>query len=184
MEFRVKRSNELYHFGIPGMKWGVRRYQNPDGSLTQDGRERYLNARKIGKEIYLAETKKSKLSNWLSKYSKSIAKESKKTRDYHVLKDGQKIGDLELYSESKDGTNIVWISIDKKERGKKYAQTVMDYVIKQEKKNGKKYLTLEVPGDSPDARHIYEKKGFVPGETITDEDDVWGGLTVMRLELD
>ena len=34
--------NELYHHGIKGQKWGVRRYQNPDGSLTPAGKKRYL----------------------------------------------------------------------------------------------------------------------------------------------
>lgn len=33
----------LAHYGIKGMKWGVRRYQNKDGSLTSEGRVRYGN---------------------------------------------------------------------------------------------------------------------------------------------
>lgn len=34
-------SNEIVHYGIKGMRWGVRRYQKEDGSLTDSGRSRY-----------------------------------------------------------------------------------------------------------------------------------------------
>ena len=34
-------NGELYHAGIKGMKWGIRRYQNADGSLTPAGKKRY-----------------------------------------------------------------------------------------------------------------------------------------------
>lgn len=31
----------LYHYGIPGQKWGIRRWQNPDGSFNEEGKKRY-----------------------------------------------------------------------------------------------------------------------------------------------
>lgn len=34
-------NGELYHAGVKGMKWGVRRYQKKDGSLTSAGKKRY-----------------------------------------------------------------------------------------------------------------------------------------------
>lgn len=34
-------NGELYHHGIKGQRWGIRRYQNPDGTLTEAGRARY-----------------------------------------------------------------------------------------------------------------------------------------------
>lgn len=41
MEEVMTMSNEIQHHGIKGQKWGVRRFQNDDGSLTAAGRKRY-----------------------------------------------------------------------------------------------------------------------------------------------
>lgn len=40
-KYILTSDGQLYHWGIKGMKWGVRRYQNADGSLTKAGKSRY-----------------------------------------------------------------------------------------------------------------------------------------------
>lgn len=60
----------LQHHGIPGQKWGVRRFQNPDGSLTPRGQ-----ARVDKKDNKWAATKGEKIKG---KVQKSVAKDMDK----------------------------------------------------------------------------------------------------------
>ena len=39
----IPYSDELFHYGIKGQKWGIRRFQNEDGTLTPAGKSRYGN---------------------------------------------------------------------------------------------------------------------------------------------
>lgn len=60
----------LIHHGIKGQKWGIRRYQNPDGTLTPAGRERYYKDRvkQLKKEYYSKTSKDKRTERGLNKY--------------------------------------------------------------------------------------------------------------------
>ncbi len=64
-------SEELKHYGIKGQKWGKRRYQNSDGSLTPAGKQRYGD----GGKMDLQDTKK------LVDKTNDVAKQSQRIND-------------------------------------------------------------------------------------------------------
>lgn len=63
----MESTQELQHWGIKGQRWGIRRYQNPDGSLTEAGKKRYYyqnpdgSLTEAGKKDYMKAAKKGKL---------------------------------------------------------------------------------------------------------------------------
>jgi hypothetical protein len=74
------------HYGVKGMKWGVRRYQNPDGSLTPAGRKRYdkMSNDQLQKTLYKQVKKaRSAQSGWANQWNvnNTIGKHSKAAAD-------------------------------------------------------------------------------------------------------
>lgn len=118
----IPEEDYLEHHGIKGMRWGVRRYQNPDGSLTEAGRRHYdikeakikargeakvakLNAKaakaaikaskaELKREANLAKVEKEKLKIDLKRMKKESAYErGKQFGDAFVPKFGEKFGE-------------------------------------------------------------------------------------------
>lgn len=80
--------NWLAHHGIPGQKWRVRRFQNEDGTLTEEGRERYG----VGEERNSKNSDSDKNTEYLHMQNgKKLAVEKKGI--YGYMTTGKQVGD-------------------------------------------------------------------------------------------
>lgn len=104
-------TNILAHHGIKGQKWGIRRYQNFDGSYTKAGLERYyksVDRYNKRKDAYKSIKNNPLKSNYEKKYAKANVKEAKKQmkKDYkHLALDKRADKGKILYKEGKRITN-------------------------------------------------------------------------------
>ena len=190
----------LLHYGIKGMKWGVRK--------DRSGGKTSSNAQKIPKHGVIIKDKTSdltvrmkngdtlrlngeptpKFAKFLARHNRSIAENIRDSEYFQISdKSGKVVGETTWTRESKDSLNVMWVGVNESARGKGYATATMKAAVKFAKQQGCNQVTLEVPGNSPDARHIYTKLGFKVVKEATAKqiknDTVWGGLTDRKLDL-
>lgn len=144
--------NYLEHSGIKGMKWGVRRYQNKDGSLTDAGKKRYdrdikeNNAKKKDNRIVIdgpdakrwvkEDTKRAK---GVVDSSSDMVRELKKINDSTKSKSGKQPMDLSKMSDQELRSQINRAQLEKQYN---------DMFAPQKVSKGREYATktLETAG--------------------------------------
>lgn len=145
-------NNELYHYGVLGQKWGVRRYQNKDGSLTPAGKKRYNeDSDKLAKAVAVKVEAIQDYRQAIERYKKAVANNPKTA-------DKQEVLDKTL--KTKAAYELVNYGIE--ELQKKYKK--VDFDIMHESKTGEAYVqsTLE---DNLGQTYISE---FYLGYHVTD----------------
>lgn len=171
----------LEHHGILGQKWGIRRYQNPDGTLTEEGIYHYRKARANQRKEDI-----DSVYNRLSKKEKALIGDDENAKEYlstdegeYVVKrlvdrsDDKPVAFLDMMTSTKPGELIVTVATDPDYRGQGRAEKLARKGIKWFDKNGAKYgfeyLDWGFYEENKASQKVAEKVGF----KFFKQDDDW-----------
>lgn len=153
--WQYQNTDELYHHGVPGQRWGIRRYQNADGTLTPLGRK------KAGK---LAEKYANVTGKKLIVKKKSVDQRREKSIGEMSSKELQeKINRMRL----EDTYKSMMTSRAPKEKvsvGKRFVSTITNKVIIPGAIEGSKRVVSNLV-DQAIGRAVQKKKGDIFGTT-------------------
>lgn len=122
-------SNELQHHGIKGQKWGVRRFQNTDGSLTAEGKKRY------SVNDYQQAIDKTKTAGKIVNEAKTLNNTIKKVNDpaaeRRIRKSVAEMSDIELQKRvqrlnMEDNYTRMMLHRENLERGRTFVDKALD----------------------------------------------------------
>lgn len=186
-----QKEGELSHHGIKGQRWGVRRYQNPDGSLTPEGKIRTTARNRI------IRAEKTRLSvndivNSLSEKDKSMLNLGKDDKEYLTFEQGQfvvkrillEVGDtpvayLDFLSDgnSQNGKENLSIAtaVRSDQQGKGYGYQVAkqgaDWINKHRDEFG--YVEWAAKKENKASQRLAEKVGYKHSKLSDDKWEVY-----------
>ena len=131
----------LMHYGVKGMKWGIRK----------DSNESYTLKTKNGEIMTMQRDTGGLLAKSLRRLSPKIRTEAGKTYYYKLKNANNKtVGNLQLYKKNSDEMNVTWGSVNKKHQGKGYMSAMIEQGEEISRLYGAKKLTAEIVMNSPD----------------------------------
>lgn len=148
IQVRPPYPNELYHHGIKGQKWGVRRYQKPDGKLTEAGQKRY-HKRLVEKAVIIggqADLANARAKNAKKKYERTAKKATVNPTDKTLRKEKERKRVYEALQKEADSWNKLTEKSIKEARAnanavrKEYGDVKLSRIPENTKEAGKMYM--------------------------------------------
>ena len=127
--------SDLRHHGIKGQKWGVRRFQNSDGSLTTAGRKRYGDSKGSSVEDYQNAIKKTKAAvesvENIRKFNNDIKRIKDPAMEKRIRKSTETMTDKELQQRvnrlnMEDNYTRMMMNREQLKQGEDYVNRVLD----------------------------------------------------------
>lgn len=179
-------SDELMHYGVKGMRWGVRRYQNQDGSRTPEGRARYQmnKVTKTKKDVdsIIATMSKKERQLLMDDRSEYLSVEQGKKVVHRSLKKhgSTPVAFFDVFDDGEVLTVAVGTRSGEEYRGKGYAskcvQKGLSWYDKNKDKFENKRLVWWAKRENIASKKLAAKNGFVRDKDYLEEwgeDDDW-----------
>lgn len=179
-------NSELMHYGIKGMKWGIRRYQNADGTRTSEGKRREYYRRRVQRELKYVDDVNDIVDSLSSDEKRKLGM---KSTDKKWIEDGRReettsniaktfveyyedtpVSMIEIWDKG-NGTGEIAIATNPKHRGTGATTRNINNAIEwfnSDRNKELRDLQWNNLKENPKSGQIAEKFGF--GELETDED--------------